>query len=285
MAVEPCTRYAVVIGNSQYTQSRECRGVLLPALEAAPLGPHYDANLMAGELVKRGFEVSRHFDLEACGVSAVLAQFCQAVTHRRLFKRGGNEVRRDPISIFCNTENILLDSERQRYTLLCPCHVCCSQCMCQQGVPGMQTLLLYYSGHGIQQGLGASGHPLAVGVDAKEVDLHSMFVTAVDAIDGSGGNSIFLLMDACMHYAGCCADPAERTTCVVRNAVARMASARLQKIPMHIVGIPGKDSREAASSNLQVQKSDFAIRWIVVSCIKTHWLDSPQHACTKQQSC
>lgn len=84
----------------------------------------------------------------------------------------------------------------------------------------MQILLLYYAGHGIrtvhddeEDHGGGTGcpelweadrrrDPRAVGTDSRPLNLNQHFVRAVDEVAKDAGNSIILLMDACLQDVG-----------------------------------------------------------------------------------
>lgn len=102
----------------------------------------------------------------------------------------------------------------------------------------MQTLLLYFCGHGLQEQ--ACKHPVAVGVDSSVVDLFSSFVRHVDAIDSDARNSIILFMDACLHHVGC-ADPGTGNTGPIVRPPLRMQTS-----------LDSKDE-EKTTTNLQVR--------------------------------
>lgn len=71
----------------------------------------------------------------------------------------------------------------------------------------LQTLMVYYSGHGWQNK--QCKYPLAMGLDSKAVDLWGAVLMSLDAV--GGGTSIILLMDACLqftnHMSHRCTDP------------------------------------------------------------------------------
>ena len=64
----------------------------------------------------------------------------------------------------------------------------------------LQTLLVYFSGHGVQAVEGKC--PFAVGVDWEPVDVWGAFVVPVDAMDRSARNSLILLVDADLQKPG-----------------------------------------------------------------------------------